>query len=353
MLFRSIIPDSGKQIRILPEIGYAFNRKALFWSIGNQFTNLIWNHSQFKIDFGKTSRDFKPEASGIHPELNSLSSWFFAKNYMKLYETSFLELNITQQVAKNLNITSLVEYNHFIPLKNHTSYKLSDNREYEPNVPLGFAEDHPALLQQKSFVYGLSASYRRNQKKPWLEQSGFLFISDFYNLSLSYKQGVPNMFSSESDFSRIDFQFHQQANISPGAGIDWHIDAGTFLHANRLHFSQYKHFRTAESPVSFNTVTHTFQLLNDYRPSTQQSYLNCGVELRNEYLLFRYISFINQRTWSESLHLNYLTTTEIKHYWEAGYSINNLFFIGNAGIFIGFNETVFNSILFKVSISAF
>ncbi len=346
-----IRPDSGKFIRIIPEIGYAFNRKALFWSVKNQFTNVFLNHNRLGIDFGKMSRDFKPETTGISPQLNSISSWLFAKNYMKLYETSFVGMNMTQRMARNLNVNLLIEYNRFVPLKNHTTYKLSDNREYELNVPLDFTKDHPALVQQNSFTYGISAGYRRYQRKPWLEKSGFLLISDYYNLRFSYKQGIQNVFSSVSDFSRVEAQFHQQANLSPGAGIDWQITAGTFIHANQLHFSQYRHFLTAESPVSFSSFTHTFQLLNDYRPSTRQHYLNAGAELRSEYLLLRYLSIVNQRAWSESLHLNYLATPEMNQYWEAGYSINNLFFISNAGIFAGFNDTAFKSILFKVSIS--
>ncbi len=347
----SIIPDSGKQITVIPEVGYAFSRKALFWSVENQFTNLLWNHNQVGLDFGKLSRDYKPEGTGVSSSLNSMSAWFFAKNYKKLYETSFVEMSVSQRATKDLHVNAMVEYNHFVPLKNHATYNFSDKKDYEPNVPYGFAEDHPALLQQKSFVFGASVNYRRVQRKPWLEQSAFLLISDFYNLGLSYRQGVRNVLSSESDFSLIEVQFHQQANLSPVAGIEWQVTAGTFIHANQLHFSQYRHFNTAETPVSLKAFTHTFQLLNDYHPSTHQSYLNVGAELRSEYVLLRYLSFINQRTWSESLHLNYIATPEMNHYWEAGYSINNLFLIGNAGVFAGFNETAFKSVQFKISLS--
>jgi hypothetical protein len=76
-------------------------------------------------------------------------------------------------------------------------------------------------------------------------------------------------------------------------------------------------------------------------------------EYRSEYLLLRYLSVFNKRTWSESLHLNYLTTPEYKNYWEVGYSLNNLFFAGNVGVFAGFNESAFESFQVKLSISAF
>ena len=120
-----------------------------------------------------------------------------------------------------------------------------------------------------------------------------------------------------------------------------------------MHFSQFKHFKTLEIPVSLSSFTHTFQLLNDYETSTRGNYLNVGAEFRSEYLLFRYLSVLNKRTWSESLHLNFLSTPAFKNYWETGYSINNLFFFGNAGVFKGFKGKEFEQVMFKISWSGF
>ena len=120
-----------------------------------------------------------------------------------------------------------------------------------------------------------------------------------------------------------------------------------------MHFSQFKHFRTLEIPVSFSAFTHTFQLLNDYQFSTNQRYFTFNGEFRSEYLLLRYLSLFNKRTWSESLHLNYLSTPALKNYWEAGYSLNSLFFAGNVGVFAGFNGSKFDGIAVKFSISGF
>ncbi len=338
-----------KTVRINPEIGYAFNRKALFWNVESRLNFL--KNNDIIIDFGKMSRDFKPAELGISPTLNSISSWFFAQNYMKLYETSFFRLNIQQQLARNWKIAAEAEYNHFFPLENHATYVLSDKKSYSPNIPKGLTRESTALMKQKSFVYGISANYLRHQWKPWLEKSAFLSVSDFYSFRLTYKQGVPDVLSSVSDFSHLDFAFNQEANLSPGTGIVWQINAGTFFNAGQLHFSQYKHFRTAEIPVSFKPFSQTFQTLNDYEPSTASSYVVVGSELRMEYLLLRYLSFINRRTWSESLHLNYLNTPALRNYTEAGYSLNNLFFAGNIGIFAGFRDNKFETVVLKISIA--
>jgi hypothetical protein len=349
----SLNPDSGKYYSISPELGYAFNRKAFFGSVRSQFSNIFWNKSRVEIGFGKESRDFKPEGPGIHPALNSVSSWLFAANFMKLYETSFFGFAVSQQINKNLRFSLAADYNHFYPLENNTSYVFSEKKEYSPNVPRGFSADDPAFQKQKSFDYAVRFNYRKRQNKPWLQESPFLFLNDFYEITLQFNQGVKNLFSSVSDFSLIDLRIQQQANISPAAGIDWQINTGHFFESGQMHFSQFKHFRTAEIVVPFSSFAHTFQLLNDYEVSTNKSYFNFGAELRTEYILLRYLSFINQKTWSESFHLNYLSTSDFKNYWETGYSLNSLFFVGNIGVFTGFSGSKFKNAMVKVSISGF
>ena len=342
-------PDSAKYIFISPEIGYAINRKALFGKIETRFENIFWDGSTVRFSIGKMSSDFKK--NGIAPSLNAISTWFFAKNYMKLYESSFINFGLTQRLTKNLRLSGSLEYNHFRQLENHTSYLLSNKREFESNVPKGLDADSPALAEQKSFAWSTGIDYYKRIYKPWLQESPFLFFSDFYQIQLTFKQGLSGIFSSVSDYSLIDFSFHQQANLSPVAAIDWSINAGYFLHAGQMHFSEYKHFQSAEIPVAFSPFTGSLQLLNDYEFSTNDKYLQLTGEYRAEYILLRYLSFINKQTWSESLHLNYLTTPALKNYLEAGYSLNNLFFIGNIGVFTGFKNGKFESIAGKITIS--
>jgi hypothetical protein len=345
--------EKGKQILITPEVGYAFDRKAMFGSATGNFRNIFWDGGTVSLGFGKESRDFKTTPTGIQPILNAASTWFFAENYMKLYETGFLKLNAAHRFKEKFTFSTSLEYNDFSPLDNNATYIFSKEKEFSSNLPQDFTFESPEIAAQKSFMYSIGANYYKRQRKPWLQESPFIFIKDFYTFNLQWKQGVKNIFSSVSDFSQIDFSYHQQANISPSAGIDLRLNAGHFFNTGQMHFSQFQHFRTNEIPVLLNFFTHSFQLLNDYEPSTNQSYLNIGTELRTEYVLLRYLSVINTNTWSESLHLNYLTTPALNSYWEAGYSLNSLFFVGNVGVFTGFKGTKFESIMFKITISGY
>ena len=346
-------PDSGKYFSLIPQIGYAFNRKALVGSLSMQFTNMLTKNNTLKIEAGKESRDFKPQNNAMSPELDMIATWFFARNFKRYYETGFVKAGFTQHVIKHLSIQGFAAFNNFKKLENSVDYLFSASKEFNQNIPGNLVENNPVLQNQKSFEYGVSLHFRKRQQKPWLEESQFLFFNDFYAVSLAYQQGLKNIFSSVSDFSKLSFSFRQQANISPGAGLEWQFNAGYFFNNNQMHFSQFQHFNTAEIVVPFAAFTNTFQLLNDYLPSTNKSYLNIGAEFRTEYILFRYFSILNTRTWSESFHLNYLATPVLKNYWEVGYSLNSLFFLGNIGIFAGFKETTYQNVAIKVSIAGF
>ena len=345
--------DPNQQLKIIPEIGYAFNRNAVFASVNSTFKDIFWKNGTVLLGFGKESRDFKTSPAGINPLLNAASSWLFAENYMKLYETTFLKMDFSQRVKEKLTLSATLDYNQFAPLENNVEYLFTENRDFSANLPPGYSADSPEILAQKSFVYTVGASYYKRQRKPWLQESPFIFMKDFYRFGVEFKQGVQHIFSSVSNFSQIDFSYHQQANISPSSGIDIYANAGHFFNTGQMHFSQFKHFKTNEIPLMLNFFTHTFQLMNDYEPSTNQSYLTLGSEIRTEYILLRYLSFINTNTWSESLHLNYLTTPALNSYWEAGYSLNSLIFVGNVGVFTGFKGSKFESVMLKITISGY
>lgn len=349
--FRYTLNDDA-HIGANAKVGYAFNRKAVFWEVKPRLVNVLAKHNTISFSAGKMSYDFKGLDYGITPPVNAISSWFFGENYMKLYESQFLRLKASQRI-KDFTFMANLNYDHFHPLENNVDYVLSDNKEFSSNVPKGYEKDNPVLLQQKSFTYDIGAVYRKRQRKPWLDESPFLFIDDYYTVSLAFKQGLPDVFNSVSDFSQIAFNFHQQANITPSSGIDWRLNAGYFFNADQMHFSQFKHFRTSEIPVEMKAFSNTLQNINDYEFSTNDSYLNISADYRTEYLLLRYFSFINKKTWSESFHINYLTTPALENYWEVGYSLNSLFFVGNIGVFTGFKGGDFESVSLKLSISAF
>ncbi|HSM46445.1 MAG TPA: DUF5686 and carboxypeptidase regulatory-like domain-containing protein, partial [Draconibacterium sp.] len=202
---------SEKRIGITPEIGYAFNRNTIFGSVNSTFRNIFWKGGTIQFGFGKESRDFKTSPPGIQPILNAASTWFFAENYMTVFETVFLKLQVSHRVKEKFTFSASTEYNNFKPLDNNTEYIFSKGKDFSSNLPQKLNIESPEIVAQKSLMYTIGVNYYKRQRKPWLQESPFIFIKDFYTFNLQWKQGVKNIFSSASDFSQINFNFHQQA----------------------------------------------------------------------------------------------------------------------------------------------
>jgi hypothetical protein len=52
----------------------------------------------------------------------------------------------------------------------------------------------------------------------------------------------------------------------------------------------------------------------------------------------KYLPWLSERLWRESLDLAYLYTPEVPNYLQVGYSLNEIFFLVDLGIYVGFRE---------------
>jgi hypothetical protein len=95
--------------------------------------------------------------------------------------------------------------------------------------------------------------------------------------------------------------------------------------------------------------TDAFRLLPFYRNSTTNQYAEGHITFTTPYLLVKYLPFLANKLWVENLHVNYLTTNFQLHYWEAGYSISQIYMVGSIGVYAGFKDADFQSVGVQVS----
>ena len=92
-----------------------------------------------------------------------------------------------------------------------------------------------------------------------------------------------------------------------------------------MHFSDYRHFKVISLPVDMQDLNSAFVLLDPYAASTNDRYLEGHFKFTTAYLALKFIPFLGDKIWTESLSLAYLYNPVLHHFLEAGYSINNLF----------------------------
>jgi hypothetical protein len=156
--------------------------------------------------------------------------------------------------------------------------------------------------------------------------------SDFPTFTAMWQKGVSGVLGSDSKFDHLALGIRQ--DLTPGLmqKFNYNLRAGAFVNRKSVSFPDFRHFNTVEIPVTMNSISQqaagnsasisSFCLLEYYRYSTSDKYLQAHLYYETPFLLLKFLPYFRNRMfWMEGLQLNYLYTSGIKNYTELGYTI--------------------------------
>ncbi len=342
----------GREFGIYPEIGYAFNREVFVWNIHNSILYAPLKRADFFLDLGQRSSDFNPEY-GINRSLNSISSLFFRYNYLRLFEESYFKMGNNIDLANGLRLSASVKYAELQHLENSTDYSFFfvDDRDYEDNRPENIHLTNYPLDDQESFVIRLGLSYTPGYYYRIKNGVKNMVSSDYPTFNIEYQKGIPGAFNSRADFDFFEAQISQSKDLGIFSNVDWSLGAGVFITKNNLHFADFKHFNTQGIPLLLDRPKNAFMLLEYYQYSTPEWFAEAHIKYNTPFLLIKLLPFFSEKLWQETLYGNYLYQPKFKNYVELGYGLTDVYFIADAGIFVGFEDGKYGRWGFKVSLN--
>ncbi len=343
--------DSTHRLKITPGVAWAFSRERLMWWADINYPYAPLRRGNLTLHISGGSADYNSE-TGIHHTVNSFASLFFRRNYMKLYEQNLAFVSNTIDLANGLNLTASIGYQTAGSLVNHTdfSFFFRDERDYSPNQ----ASASPDWLS--SNIYNEEAFwdarleftprhyYRISNGKKRYQHS------KYPTLYVRNKMAVPGIANSTADYDLFEMGIKQTREWSMMHSFSYHIKAGKFLNTNRIFAMDYKYFNNQDLPVLITNNTDAFMLLPYYRNNTAGEFAEAHITFTTPYLLIKYLPFLSNKLWSENLHLNYLTGSDLPHYLEAGYSVSRIYLMGSVGVFAGFSDWKYNSVGIRISL---
>jgi hypothetical protein len=90
--------------------------------------------------------------------------------------------------------------------------------------------------------------------------------------------------------------------------------------------------------VALNSFSFLFNTIPNNKYSTNEWFVEGHIKYETLFLLLKFIPGLNKTFITENLHLSFITNPVTKNYFEAGYSLSNIFFVGSIGFFVGFDE---------------
>lgn len=339
-------------LTIAPELKWAFSRGSLCWRVNSGYNFNSSKQQSISIAGGITSRDIS-SGGGIRPFLNSISSLIFERNYLKLYESKYLTATYRSEITNGMNVVLSAGYEDRHMLENTTSYSfVKTSRDYTPNIPVNMFLDtvtNPLFLirDQKHVHFGGTLSYTPRQKYSIYNGRRVSRGSDWPTFSLTWKHGI-NEFAGEQEtwkhYDMLSLDISRSNNIGAFSEFRWQIHAGGFLDNRSVPFYDFFHINTQPLYILLDDYRDAFRLPSYYSLSTPEFHGEMHIKYTTPYLVLKYLPGLSKTLMRENLSISWLASRYTRSYTEIGYSITELFFLGELGVYAGFDNLKFRSV---------
>jgi hypothetical protein len=339
-------------LSISPEVKWAFSRNEILTKINGTYSFNRMKQQQIFFRTGITSKDVS-DGGSINPFLNTVSSLFFEKNYLKLYEAKFLNLGFRSEIVNGLHVEVSGGYEYRNTLKNTTSFAFVNSRnEYTVNLPFNdylAAGSNPiyALRNQNHFEFVLNVEYTPRQKYSVYNGAKVPRGSDCPTLSFTWNHGLNEFTELTNRYKHTDMFNLEISKIRDIGGFSefrWSVATGGYLNNTFITWYDFFHFNSQPLPVLLDDYHDSFQLPAYYSLSTPEFYGEVHLRYTTPYLFLKYLPGISKTLMRENLSLNYLVSRFHKNYTEIGYSISEISLFGELGVWVGFENLRYKSV---------
>ncbi|QAA80777.1 carboxypeptidase-like regulatory domain-containing protein [Aequorivita sp. H23M31] len=266
----------------------------------------------------------------ISPFINSISTLFFERNYMKLYELNYGRLGYSQEIFNGLHLTASSGYENRKPLFNNTDYVTipNDDVNYTSNNPLAPIDFENAAITEHNMVKSKLSARINFAQKYYSNPDMKLNMGDnkYPTLNLSIENGTaPD--NSHYDYTQFEAGLRQSLFLGNKGELNYNLKGGTFANGDGISFVDYKHFNGNQTRVGTESnYTNVFNLMPYYQFSTNKSYFEGHLEHDFKGWVLGKIPGINQLNFNLIVGAHILGTEEQKPYSEFSVGLDNVGF---------------------------
>ncbi|TAL67732.1 MAG: carboxypeptidase-like regulatory domain-containing protein [Bacteroidetes bacterium] len=343
---------NSKSVSIFPDIRYAFSRQQFIWRLNANYKFNGLKQRQIFVRTGITSKDIGNGGS-INTFLNSATTLFFKKNYLKLYESRYLTFGYTTELRNGLNIEVSAGYEERRVLENTTGFSfIKSSKAYSDNIPVNIylspvSNPINSLRNQKHSDITTKVTYTPFQRYRINNGNKIARGSDWPTFNLTWQHGI-NEFSEMTDkfkqYDMIRFEAFKSKETGAFSEFRWRVRAGGFLNNRSLTYFDFFHFNSQSTPLLLDNYQDAFMIPAFYSLSTPELFGEVHIKYTTPYLLLKLLPVLSNTLMRENLSVSYLGSRYHRNYTEIGYSISEVLLLGEIGVYVGFEDIKYKSV---------
>jgi hypothetical protein len=342
--------DAGT-LALFPDLKWAFSREQLMWRLSGSYNFSKLKLRTLSFRTGITSRDISSGGS-INNLINSFTSLFLKDNYLRLYESRYLFAGSNFELANGLYLGVTAGYEYRNMLDNTTNFSFSKSeRDYAPNLPeneylAAGANPIYSLRDQEHYEIVTNVTFTPRQRYTINNNVKIARGSDWPTFGLTWRHGI-NEYEEYSDplkhYDMIRFQASKTHEPGAFSEFRWMLRAGGFLNNTWINYYDFFHFNSQPLPVLIDNYEDAFRLAPYYSLSTPEFFGEAHIRYTTPYLLLKYLPGLSKTLIRENVTVAVLGSRYHQVYTELGYYLSEIYFIGEFGVFAGFDDLKFRS----------
>jgi Family of unknown function (DUF5686)/CarboxypepD_reg-like domain len=312
------------------KVRYGFSDRNLY---GSFFGNVPVKKAIVSFDIGTDVLDLNNYGT-ISQFGNSVNSLFYELNLLKFYEKKFIQFSVSQHLTDGLVTSFSAEWANRKSLQNTSDYTIRDlaDRKFTSNNPQSPDLDIPQFPENQSFKIAVRATYEFNAEYATYPTGKVYRPSKYPRLGMNYTKGIKHIFGSDVDYDCLSFDVSKSdMKLGLYGKFSFWAEAGKFLNANSVYFTDYKHFISTQS-LSYMPRINGFLFLDYYNFSTSGRYFEGHTEHNFSGFILNKVPLIRKLKLQEIVGFNYLATPALENYSEFYFGLQYLKFRGLYGM---------------------
>ncbi|WP_266202332.1 DUF5686 and carboxypeptidase regulatory-like domain-containing protein [Pontibacter kalidii] len=305
------------------------------------------------VEGGKFVEQFNDE-NPIHPHINTVSTLLFRRNYMKIYEKAYARVGYVYTPSVWLKVSGNLEWAQRNQLFNNTGYSFfysDEDRAFTPSLPDNHELEDTAFPRHEALVVEANVSYRPVSRYRMYNGRKIPLLDGSPELLFMYRKGISGVLGSDVNFDQVQLGINHGFSFGVRGRLEFELRGGTFLNSSSMFFMDYHHFDGNRTILSSLKPAGSFRLLDYYQYSTNGSYFSGHTHYRFRKFLLTQIPYVRFAGLKENVFFNYLKTQHSPHFYEVGYSLDNVFRVLRIEAAASFEDRSFRELGFRVGIA--
>jgi hypothetical protein len=327
------LPNGKGRLTFSPHIRYGFHNTHL-----NPWADLTWRRRTFEregddavssrqtwsLSGGKRVSQFNPD-DPISEPVNALYTLWWRRNYMKIYENYFAQVNSTTRLDNGMRLNIKGWYEDRIPIANTTDYSIVTikGRSFTPNYPVEQL-DTP-FPRHQAVLTSIDLQYQPGQRFIEFPDRKISIGSKYPTLEVQYEKGWNGILGSDVNFDKWRFSVWDEVNLKLRGLLHYRFSVGGFLNTRSVYIQDYQHF-SGNQTLFASEYLNSFQLAPYYANSTTAAFYATGhLEHHFNGLLTNKIPVFRRWNWNLVGGTNAFYVNPNNNYVEAFGGLENIF----------------------------